>query len=193
MEPPREILEEIPSPWLDGVGQRYLMSIRHSLMRFATKHFVPRRYFFVRYRVSTSRNEIYRNFVPWSKSFGSGKLLGAGPVPGTSAGGSAAALVATGAGPVPASGAGGSAAAPVATDAGPVSGGWPGRARAGGRTALGRTVRAPTPSSLGGKFAAEPSGMQLTLAVPLFRAQSNAGGVRWARGMPRCVRTLLIC
>ena len=51
------------------------MSIRHSLMRFATKNFVPRRYFFVRYRVSTPGPEIYRIFVPWSKSFGSGKLL----------------------------------------------------------------------------------------------------------------------
>jgi hypothetical protein len=29
--------------------------------------------------------------------------------------------------------------------------------------------------------------------VPLFRAQSSAGGVRWAGGMPRCVRTLLVC
>eukprot|EP01050_Picozoa_sp_SAG11_P050646 SAG11_NODE_28346_length_322_cov_3.327354_1_plen_45_part_01 len=45
-------------------------------------------------------------------------------------------------------------------------------------------MRAPTPSSLGGNFAALPSGLQLTLAVPLFRAQSSAGGVRWAGGMP---------
>eukprot|EP01050_Picozoa_sp_SAG11_P041388 SAG11_NODE_18525_length_488_cov_1.555270_1_plen_80_part_01 len=51
------------------------MSIRHSLIRSATKNFVPSRYFFVRYRVSASGNEIYRIFVPWSKSFGSGKLL----------------------------------------------------------------------------------------------------------------------
>eukprot|EP01050_Picozoa_sp_SAG11_P045153 SAG11_NODE_22347_length_407_cov_3.805195_1_plen_28_part_10 len=28
-------------------------------------------------------------------------------------------------------------------------------------------MRAPTPSSLGGNFAALPSGLQLTLAVPL--------------------------
>eukprot|EP01050_Picozoa_sp_SAG11_P002962 SAG11_NODE_157_length_14147_cov_8.545202_24_plen_219_part_01 len=41
------------------------MSIRHSLIRSATKNFVPGRYFFVRYRVSTSGNEIYRIFVPW--------------------------------------------------------------------------------------------------------------------------------
>ena len=54
---------------------RYLMSIRHSLMQSATQNFVPRRYFFVRYRVGTSGTEIYRIFVPWSKSFGSGKLL----------------------------------------------------------------------------------------------------------------------
>eukprot|EP01050_Picozoa_sp_SAG11_P040698 SAG11_NODE_17842_length_507_cov_1.509804_1_plen_138_part_01 len=48
--------------FLEGppLGQRYLMSIRHSLMRFATKNFVPRRYFFVRYQLSTPGTEIYR-------------------------------------------------------------------------------------------------------------------------------------
>eukprot|EP01050_Picozoa_sp_SAG11_P020592 SAG11_NODE_3499_length_2409_cov_9.797403_1_plen_133_part_10 len=59
------------------------MSIRHSLIRYATKNFVPSRYFFVRYRVSASGNEIYRILVPWSKSFGSGKLLYRLCTPGT--------------------------------------------------------------------------------------------------------------
>ena len=40
---------------------------RHSLMQSATQNFVPRRYFFVRYRVGTSGTEIYRIFVPWPK------------------------------------------------------------------------------------------------------------------------------
>eukprot|EP01050_Picozoa_sp_SAG11_P059327 SAG11_NODE_38386_length_252_cov_1.143791_1_plen_77_part_01 len=40
--------------WLHSVTNRhlrYLMSIRHSLIRSATKNFVPGRYFFVRHRV----------------------------------------------------------------------------------------------------------------------------------------------
>eukprot|EP01050_Picozoa_sp_SAG11_P020213 SAG11_NODE_3369_length_2493_cov_2.073935_2_plen_92_part_00 len=46
------------------ISLRSLMLIRHSLTQSATQKFVPRRYFFVRYRVGTSGPEIYRIFAP---------------------------------------------------------------------------------------------------------------------------------